>query len=141
MKRRITDELSTMKGSKFPDIADRDFEDTSGVSRASLPGVESGKAWPSIETAFLWTTACGSSLAELFRSPSGQYSEETRELHSALELILRSDPDHWLWKAIAREANYFKPARSTAKKARPPNPSGRAAEGDRVRSGQRHGTA
>lgn len=110
LKQRITEELKMMKQARFPNITDRAFEDETGVSRASLPGVESNASLPDVRTLYLWTVGCGSSLAELFRAPSGEYADETRDVHRMLEFILKSrGSSHWLAAAIRSEYEKWSP--------------------------------
>lgn len=139
LKHRINAELTMMKAVKFPKITDREFEDVTGVSRASLPGVETGKSWPRLDTMYLWVTACGASLAELFRSPSGQYDDQTRDIHRSLELILRSEgPKHWLVQAIASEHDRLRPPDRSVKASSRGSPNQLGGQEDGTPAGSRN---
>lgn len=145
LKRRINEELSALKQSKFANVSDRDFEDMTGVSRASIPGVELGTSWPQLDTIYLWVTSCGSSLQELFRAPSGEFADSTKPIHRHLEYVLRSKgPTHWLAQAIESEYSQLRPPERKIPKIRgSPSPArgeevGHAAEGNRDRAKESH---
>lgn len=78
-----------MKHARFPNVPDQKFQDETGISRGSLAPIERNESWPDIPTVYLWAKHCGSSLHEVFRAQSSEYSDDTRELHQKLEYLLR----------------------------------------------------
>lgn len=113
LRHRINIQLQVLKNKRFPGgVTDIDFQEATGVSRASLPGIEMDESLPRLDTIYLWTVACGSSLAELFRSPSGEYGDDTRDIHQKLEAVLLADGgrNHWLHQAITNEYDRLFPA-------------------------------
>jgi transcriptional regulator with XRE-family HTH domain len=118
LKQRIDEELSTLKQARFAGTSDKDFDEATGVSRASIPGVEAGRAWPRLDTIYLWVTACGSTVQDLFRAPSGEYAEETRHIHRHLEYVLKTQGEaHWLAQAIESAYAQLKPPERKITKA------------------------
>lgn len=98
---RINEELTALKLHVHPGISDADFETKTGVSRASLPGIEANTSTPDLATIYLWADGCRGSFTNLFRAPSTEYEDITQPLHRKLELILKIEGEgHWLRGAI-----------------------------------------
>jgi transcriptional regulator with XRE-family HTH domain len=111
LRERICDELAAMKQQRFGDISERDFEIESRVSRGSIVGVEreTEKSLPNLETIYLWVTACGSSLAQLFQSPPVEYEDKLWRLHQHLDYVLKMQKPPWIETAIESEYSRLKP--------------------------------
>jgi transcriptional regulator with XRE-family HTH domain len=135
LKKRVNEELASLKTAKFGGRTDREFEEATGVSRASLPGVETGRSWLRLDSMYLWVVGCGSTLAELFRSPSGEYDDNTRDLHRNLEFILKTQgTDHWVGQAIQSEYSRLRPPARVIRGS-PVSPNAEAVMGSRRRKG------
>lgn len=116
---RINEELTAMKLHVHPGISDADFESKTGVSRASLPGIEANTSTPDLATIYLWADGCRGSFTNLFRAPSTEYEDTTQPLHRKLELILKIEGEHhWLRNAIEDAFKKYETQRKVKPKPR-----------------------
>lgn len=70
----------------------RFFEEKSGVSRGSVPGIEEGKNWPRLDVLEKWLSACGTTFGDFFNEPNPEnpYNRQFKTEHDDLEAVLES---------------------------------------------------
>ncbi|MDD5199224.1 MAG: helix-turn-helix transcriptional regulator [Terrimicrobiaceae bacterium] len=88
-------------GAKLKDLRERQFgrsvrhfQQKSGVSRGSVPGVEKGLNYPRIDVLEKWLKACKVTFAEFFGEapPPGGYKPKHKDHHDQLEFVLTHMP-------------------------------------------------
>lgn len=92
-QKELGKKLKRLRRRQFGDSI-REFEDKSGVSRGSTPGIESGANWPRLDVLEKWLKACGATFAEFFDEDiPGRpypYAKRFKELHDEFETVLET---------------------------------------------------